>query len=498
MEQTYREGKRRKPLDVLIIGGGIVGTAVARELSRYTLTIGLAEAASDLARKTTGANSGIIHAGYDAPAGSLMAKLNVQGNQMYPKLCRDLDIPFVQNGSLVLAFTQEDQKELQTLFSRGQQNGVEGLAIVSGDEVRKREPHISQEVVEALYAPTAGVISPYEAAIAFAENAADNGVEFYLGHPVTSIAKTPEGFLVTAGGQEMTCKVLINCAGFASDEISRMAEGESLAAQARKGEYILYDKAYGDFVNHVIFQPPGKMGKGVLVTRTAEGNLLVGPSSETIYDPEDTATTQQGLDLVWNTARKSCPTLPAGGAITTFTGIRSVYGDDFYIRHSDLVPGLIQTAGICSPGLTAAPAIAKTIASLTGDLLPLEEKAEFQETREGIPVFSAMSWEEREALIRQDPAYARMVCRCETVTEGQIRRALHSPVPVWTVDGVKRRVRAGMGRCQGSFCTPRVMEIIEEETGIPFSEITKNGKGSELITGKLKETEGGASHDSKH
>ncbi len=479
-----------KQVDVLIVGGGVIGAAAARALARYKIGVALVEAESDLARGTSGANSGIVHAGYDAKPGTLMAELNVKGNAMYPELCSRLSIPFEPIGSLVLAFSDEDKAEIQRLYRRGLANGVPGLRVISADEVKSMEPNVSENVNGALYAPTAGVISPYEATIAFAENAAENGVDFYLRHPVTRIEKKDGLFYVTAGETLFVSKLLINCAGTRADAVSQMAGGEAFPAKARKGEYILYDKNMGGYVNHVLFQPPGKMGKGILVTQTAEGNLLIGPSSVDVEDPEDTATTQDGLDMVLNTARKTCPGLPGAGAITTFAGMRSVIGDDFILRYSDQVDGLLETAGICSPGLTAAPAIAEKLVSMVGEKLDLTEKEDFKDTREGIPHFAKLSWEERGRLIEQDPAYARMVCRCETVTEGQILKALRSPIPVYTLDGVKRRCRAGMGRCQGSFCTPRVMEIIERETGIPIEEITKSGPASPLVMGHLKDAIG--------
>ena len=472
--------------DVVIAGGGVIGSAIARELSRYDLKVALVEANSDLALGTSGANSGIVHAGYDAMPGTLMAELNVKGNRMYPELCKKLEIPFEPIGSLVLAFDEEDVKTIHKLYDRGITNGVPEMKILSAEEVRAMEPNVTETVLGALYAPTAGVVSPYEATIALAENAAENGVSFFLEHPVTEIRKNEEGFVVTAGGEEFCCTILINCCGVHANELSLMAGGEPFPVTGRKGEYVLYDKNLGGFVNTVLFQPPSKMGKGILVTRTAEGNMLIGPSSVDVDDIDDTATTQEGLDSVYETAKRSCPNLPAGGAITTFAGMRAVIGDDFIIRYSEKVENLLQTAGICSPGLTAAPAIAEKVAGLVGEKLELKEKETWKDTREGIPPFNKLGWEERQALIEKDPAYARMVCRCETVTEGQIVKALHSPIPVYTIDGVKRRCRAGMGRCQGSFCTPRVMEIISRESGIPFEEVSKNGPDAKLITGYLK------------
>ncbi len=473
--------------DIIIIGGGIVGAAIARELSRYELSAVLLEAREDLARGASGANSGIIHAGYDPKPGSLMAKYNVKGNQMYPEICAKLQIPFHQTGSLVLAFNEEQMKEVQRLYDRGLENGVPHMQILSGEEVHQLEPEVSEKALGALYALTAGIISPYEATIAMAENAAENGVAFRFSEQVTAIEKTEDGFVVQTNQGKLTARLIINCAGAQAGEISRMAGAENLSIQEKKGEYTLYDRNIGGFVQHVIFQTPDENGKGVLVTPTAEGNLLIGPSSDALEEPGDTATTQLGQDKIFIQAKKSCEKLPAGGAITSFAGIRAVCGEDFVIGASALVPDLIQVAGICSPGLTSAPAIAQDIAELVKVKLgSVKEKKDWKDTREAVPCVRELSWEERKTLCEKNADYGKIVCRCETVTEGEIRHVLRSAVPVYTVDGVKRRCRAGMGRCQGSFCTPRVMQIIAEEAGISLEEVRKAGKGTEIVQGYLK------------
>ncbi|MCI8633633.1 MAG: NAD(P)/FAD-dependent oxidoreductase [Lachnospiraceae bacterium] len=477
-------------LDVIIIGGGIVGAAIARELSRYELSAVLLEAREDLARGASGANSGIIHAGYDPKPGSLMAKYNVKGNQMYPELCQKLQIPFHQVGSFVLAFNEAQQKEVQRLYERGLENGVPSMQVLSGEEVRRMEPQVSEKVTAALYAPTAGIISPYEATIALAENAAENGVVFRLNEPVMSIEKTEGGFKVKTKQDTLQARLVINCAGAHAGEISKMAGAEALSIQEKKGEYTLYDRSVGGFVQRVIFQTPDENGKGVLVTPTAEGNLLIGPSSDALEEPGDTATTQAGQDKIFMQAKKSCEKLPFGGAITSFAGIRAVCGEDFVIGESAVVPAFIQVAGICSPGLTSAPAIAQDIAELVkAKLGDVKEKSSWKETREASPCVRELSWEERKALCEKDADYGKIVCRCETVTEGEIRHVLRSAVPVYTVDGVKRRCRAGMGRCQGSFCTPRVMQIIAEEAGISLEAVRKAGNGTEIVQGYLKGVE---------
>lgn len=481
-----------KDYDVIIIGGGIAGAAIARELSRYELKTALLEAREDLARGASGANSGIIHAGYDPKPGSLMARYNVAGAALYPELSQKLGFPFKPVGSLVLAFSEEEARHVEALYERGLANGVPGMKILSREEVREKEPNVSPEVVCALYASSAGVVSPYEATIAFAENAAENGVDFYLSHEVLGIRRETAGFLVETKEDSFTGRVLINAAGRYAHLISRMAGAEAFEIEEKKGEYTLYDRNLGGFVKHVIFQTPTKAGKGVLVTPTAEGNLLLGPSSDPVEAEETaTATTQAGQDKIFALGRKSCPSLPFGGAITGFAGIRAVSGEDFIIGPSQKAPGLIQVAGICSPGLTSAPAIALDVCQMALKLLEEagrhpEAKTGFIDERKPIPFVRDMSWEERAQAAKEDPDFGRIVCRCETVTEGQIKRALSSKVPVYTIDGVKRRCRAGMGRCQGSFCTPRVMELIAEAAGIPFEKVRKAGAGTEIAQGMLK------------
>ncbi len=472
--------------DILIIGGGVTGAAIARALSRYSLSVALLEAREDLARGASGANSGIVHAGYDPKPGSLMARYNVKGCAMYPALCHLLDVPYRNTGSLMLAFSKEQMQLLEKLCRRGRQNGVPNLEILGAESLRRKEPAASGEALGALYAPTAGVVSPYEMTIALAENAAENGVTVRLSEAVTAITPRQDGFSVQTTKGELTAAVLINCAGARAGQMSRMAGAEEIPMQLRRGEYTLYDRDLGHLVKHVIFQTPDANGKGVLVTPTAEGNLLLGPSSE-VLEEENTASTQSGQDFIYRLGKKSCPQLPAGGAITSFAGIRAVSGSDFVIGPSKIQPRLIQVAGICSPGLTSAPAIAEDVCDMALAYFPQAAlKPDWKAERKAAPCVREASWEEREALCAEDPDYGKIVCRCETVTEGQIRRALRSPVPVYTIDGVKRRCRAGMGRCQGSFCTPRVMQIIAEEAGIPLEAVRKAGPGTEIAQGALK------------
>lgn len=479
--------------DVVIIGGGIVGATIARELSRFAVSTVLTERREDLARGASGANSGIVHAGYDPEPGSKMAYYNVKGCAMYPQMAEELEFPYQNIGSLVVAQDEKGVQILHELYERGLENGVPGMEILNGAEALALEPNLSPETKGALLAKSAGIVSPYEATIAFAENAAVNGVKFLLGNEITAIEKTADGsFRLRGAVGDITAKVVINCAGTAAGRVSDMAGAEHFEIVEKKGEYTLYDRNLGGFVKHTIFPTPDENGKGVLVTPTAEGNLLLGPSSDPLSRDQlgDTSTTQAGQDKIFAMGRKAVPNLPFAGAITGFAGIRAVSGKDFIIGPSEKVEGFIQVSGICSPGLTSAPAIAEDVAQMALEALGVSAEAvrkpDWDGHREGIPSVRDLNWQERQALCEEDPTFGTIVCRCETVTEGQIRRALKSPIPVYTIDGVKRRVRAGMGRCQGSFCTPRVMELISEAAGVPFAEVRKAGPGTEIGQGSLK------------
>jgi glycerol-3-phosphate dehydrogenase len=476
--------------DVVIIGAGVVGTGIARELARYKLNIAVLEAGSDVAVGSSGANSGIVHAGYDCKPGTLMARLNVQGNAMFDEISRELDVPFKRNGSLVLAFNEDDISQLELLMTQGIRNGVPDLQILSGEEVLEMEPNVSSDVIAALWAPTGGITCPYGLAIAMAENAADNGVEFYFEHRVEYIEKKENGvFRIVTSRRDFAARYIVNAAGINGDVISKMAGDDSFSIHPRKGEYCLYDRKWGNTVKRTIFQPPSKMGKGVLVTPTVDGNLLVGPSAVDTDKRDDDYTSAEGLDFVYNIALKSVPSLSGDGVITVFAGLRAIAdGGDFIIRPSYKVEGFIHAAGICSPGLTAAPAIAREVAAILARLSgELEPNKAFNPLRKGIKRFRDMDWEARAQLVEEDPRYGRIVCRCETVTEGEIVEALKSKLPVNAIDAIKRRTRAGMGRCQGGFCTPRIMEIVERELGIPMECITKKGGSSRIVLGKIKD-----------
>ncbi len=434
--------------DVVIIGAGVSGCAIARELSRFQLDILVLEKEEDVCCGTSKANSGIVHAGFDAPAGSLMAKLNVAGSRAMEALSQELDFPYRRNGSLVL-MTRPDQRDaLEALLENGRKNGVEGLEILDRDALLAMEPHLSDEVLAGLYAPTGAIVCPFGLTIALAENAA----------------------------------------GVHAGDIHGFATGENMKIIPRRGEYFLMDHTVGDYVNSTVFQLPGPYGKGVLVTPTVHGNLLVGPTATDQNDPDRTATTREGLDSIREKAAHSVTDIPWRQTITSFAGLRAHRPEhEFYIQET--LPGYIDCAGIESPGLTSAPAVGELVAKIAENILKPEEKSDFCPTRKNILNPNTLSQEERSALIERKPAYGRIICRCEGITEGEILDAIHRTPGARSLDGVKRRVRAGMGRCQGGFCSPKVTAILARELGISLTEVTKSGGSSVLLTGRDKEVQ---------
>lgn len=474
--------------DIIIIGAGVTGCAVARELSRSKRKVLVVERASDLCEGTSKANSGIVHGGYDAKPGTLKAKLNIAGNQKMETLSKELDFPFRRNGSMVLCFSEEKLPELEELLARGESNGVEGLEILDRAACLKKEPNLSDEVVAALYVPTGGIVCPFNLTIALAENAAVNGVEFQLNTEVQSIQKTQKGYKVTTNQGELESKLIVNAAGVYADQFHNMVSENKIHITARKGEYCLMDKKVGSFVNATLFQLPGKYGKGILVTPTVHGNLLVGPTAVDTEDKEGINTSQDGLADVLNKASISVKNLPNRQIITSFAGLRAHEdGGDFIIKEVEDAKGFIDVAGIESPGLSCAPAIGEYVAELIQNILPAEENKEFIPTRKGIPNMEHASNEEKKALIAANPAYANVICRCEMVTEGEIVDAIKRPLGATTLDGVKRRTRAGMGRCQAGFCSPKTVEILARELKKDPAEITKCGGESTFLTGISKE-----------
>lgn len=474
--------------DVAIIGAGVVGALTARELTRYRLSVCLLEKENDVAMGASKANSGIIHGGFDPEPGTLKAKLNARGVPLLYKAAEELHVPHKNNGSMVLAFTKEEDAVINELYARGQKNGISGMAILTGAEARRLESSLSDQVTKALLVTNAGIICPYALTIAAAGNAMDNGAELYTNYAVQTIAKTADGFQIgAADGRQVTARYLVNCAGGHADTIAALVGDRSFEILPRAGEYMLLDKSAGNTVSHTIFQVPTANGKGVLVTPTADGNLLLGPTAERVQTPESTETTAAGLEAVATLARKSVPSVNTRAVITSFSGVRaSEKNGDFIIRESEQVKRLIHAAAIDSPGLSSAAAIAEYIVELLhGSGLDLQENPAFDGTREDTHAFRKLSDEEKDAFIKQNPAYGRIICRCETVSEGEILDALRRNPKATDIDGVKRRTRAGMGRCQGGFCMPYVMRLIEKETGKPMTEITKKGGSSNAVTGRL-------------
>lgn len=470
--------------DVLVIGCGVVGAATAYELSKYNLKVLILEKENDVAEGATKANSAIIHAGYDPRPGTLMARLNVRGTVLAEEICRDLDVPYKKCGSLVVAFSEEEMPTVRELYERGLENGVPGMKILTGEEVRDLEPNLSEKIVGALYAPSAAICSPWEYCLAMAETAVKNSAELRLETKVTGVEKTGGGWLVKTDRGEFETKYVVNAAGVHCGDVHNMAAEPNFEIEPARGEYYLLDKSEGKRVGMTVFQCPSKLGKGVLVSPTVHGNLIVGPNAEPA-EPDDTSTTASGLKEVSTAALRSVPGINFRDSIRNFAGVRANNNrGDFIIQWG--AEGFLDLAGICSPGLSAAPAIGEYAAELLREAgLEMVKKDSFISKRKRVR-FKELSSAEKAELIKKDPSYGRVICRCETVTEGEILACLKTPVPPKTVDGVKRRVNAGMGRCQGGFCGPRVVEILSREYGIDSSEVLQDKKGTWILSGKTK------------
>lgn len=475
--------------DVIIIGGGVAGAASARELSRYKVKACVIEKEEDVCCGTSKANSAIVHAGYDAANGSLMAKLNVRGNEMMEQLSKDLDFPFKRNGSLVICLDEEDMPNLQALYDRGVANGVKDLRILNKEEVLEMEPNIVDNVYAALYAPTAGIVCPFNMNIALAENANVNGVEFKFNTEVEDIKKVENGYEISTNQGVFKTKYVVNAAGVYADKIHNMVSEKKIHITARRGDYCLLDKTAGDHVSKTIFALPGKLGKGILVAPTIHGNLIMGPTAIDVDDKEGINTTREGLDAVLGKAGMNVKNLPYRQVITSFAGLRAHEdGHEFIIGEAEDAKGFIDCAGIESPGLTSCPAIGEMVADILREKMGLEENPDFIPTRKGILDPDTLSKEERIALIKEKPEYGNIICRCEMVTEGEILDAIHRPLGAKSLDGVKRRTRAGMGRCQSGFCSPRTMEILARECGMSMFDITKSGGNSKIVVGTNKDS----------
>ena len=471
--------------DVLIAGAGCVGSAIAWALAKYDLRVALLDRENDAGTGATRANSAISHAGFDPRPGTLMAKLNVSGSRMMEDVCRRLSVPYRRNGAMVLALSDDDCPRVRALYERGMENGVQPLSLLTGDEARALEPAISPEVRLALHAPGSAIISPWELAIDFADNAVENGVEWFPRHEVTRVEPLADGgWQVEAGGETFSTRYLVNAAGVGSDRISRAAGGLNYTMEPNKGVYYVFDKAAGSTVSHTIFQVPGPEGKGVLVSPTVHGNLIAGPNA-VACERDDCSADAGSMEYVRRVAARSVPDLNYRLAIRNFAGVRpNTDLSDFYIAVDR--PGFVNLAGIKSPGLTASPAIGVYVAELLGkDGLPLHERTDHISERKRT-TFRFLTAEQKAELIRRDPRYGRVICRCETITEGEIVEALHSPTCPPTIDAVKRRCNAGLGRCQGGFCGPRVAELICREKGIDMLRLQKDLDGSFILTEKMQ------------
>lgn len=478
--------------DVVVIGAGVVGAMITRELSKYNLNLMLVEKCGDVAMGTTKANSAIVHAGFDAEVGSLKAKLNVQGASLMAYYCNKLSVPYKNIGSLVVAYNWDDMQTIEALFERGFNNGVPNMEIISQEQLRVMEPYISEDAIGALWAPTAGIVSPYELTIAAVENAIMNGARVKRNSGVFDIEYKDEMFYLSTASGVIKAKYVINCAGVFADKIANMIGDTSFKIIPRKGEYYLLDKTEKKMVNHVLFQCPSPMGKGILVTPTAHGNVLMGPTAIDLdFDSKlDVDTTIDGLDSVKNSVRRVIPQMTTRNAITSFAGLRAHRAgenSDFLIAPSEANGRFINVAGIESPGLTAAPAIARYVGKIFCDIAPqYEKKKDFFATRPAPVRINELSPEERAKLIKKDARYGRIICRCEGITEGEIVDAIKAPCGARDVDAVKRRTRSGMGRCQGGFCGSKVVEILARELDIPMNKVTKHGNGSKILYDKTK------------
>lgn len=478
--------------DVIIIGAGITGSMTAYRLAKYNVKVAVVEAGTDVASGSTRANSAIVHAGYDAKEGTLKAKLNVRGCAMMEEIAKTLDVAYERCGSLVVGFSDKDREHIELLKKRGEANGVPGLRIVEKEELMQMEPHVSKDATCALFAPSAGIVCPYDLAFAVSENAATNGTDFYFDFKVSEIDYDGQAYTVSDGKRSLSSKYVVNAAGLYADDIARIL-GDPLPFKIipRRGEYMLLDKSEGFIASRTLFVTPSEKGKGILVSPTADGNIIVGPNANEVEDKDDTSVTVRGLMEISEGAKLITPDINLKTVITSFAGVRPTPTcGDFYIRKSEKFRNFIHAAGIESPGLASSPAIGEYVVELLKECgLDMEEREGYIKTRskEGnFKTFARMTDEEKVAAVKENPGYAKIVCRCEKITEADIVNAIHRPIPAHTVDMVKRRTRAGMGRCQGGFCRTKVAEIISRELDIPLDEVKKFGNHSNILFERTK------------
>lgn len=474
--------------DFVVIGAGVVGAMTARLFSQYEGKVCILEKESDIAMGATKANSAIVHAGFDAKYGSLKAKLNVRGSEMMQKICKDLSVSYINNGSLVIGYSDDDKTRLRELMENGIKNGVKRLEIVEGERLREIEPSLSNQAKCALYAPTGSIVCPYELTEAAIGNAMDNGADLKLGFEVVKIDKTESGYdIISVKGEKVSAKIVINAAGIYSDNVAKMVGDNNFDVHPRMGEYMLLDRECGGLVSHTIFTLPTKMGKGILVSPTVDGNLLLGPTSVDGEDKTDKKTTRPGMNMVSENAKRMVENIDLRMVITSFCGLRAVGSTGDFIINMPL-KGFVNVAGIESPGLSASPAIAEYIVDMLKENgVELKEKKDYITTRTSVKHFKNWDIDKKNAMIKNDPAFGNIICRCEGISEGEIRHAIRTNPKPHDLDGVKRRTRAQMGRCQGGFCSPYIMNLLAEELKENMESITKCGKGSYVVTEKIKE-----------
>ena len=468
--------------DAVVIGGGVIGSAIIRYLSLYNMKTLLVEKEEDISSGTTKANSGIVHAGYDPEPGTLKAKLNVKGAKMIKEESGKLHFDYKVNGAMVVSFSPNDDYKIDELYERGIKNGVEDMEIISGDEARRLEPNLSENITKCLYLKSSAIVCPFSLTQALSENAYENGAEFKFNTKVETIERIEDGYRIkTDNGLIITSNAVINAAGVYGDTINNMVSEKKLHITPRRGYYMLFDNETQGMFNSTIFQLPSSKGKGVLVTPTVHGNLMIGPNSVDIPDKDDTSTTAFDLDYISKESLRTSPSIPFRKVITSFSGLRAHEDSgDFIVGEAEDAPGFFNATGIESPGLSSSLSIGEMVARMVADRLGIEKKENPVLERKAAPRPKEMSIDERNELIKSNPSYGRIVCRCEEISEGEIIDAITRPLGARSLDGVKRRVRAGMGRCQGGFCSPKVMELIEKYASIPFDEITKNSKGSNI------------------
>lgn len=469
-----------KKHDVIIIGGGVTGATIARELSKYRLKTALVEKEEELSFGVSKSNSGIIHSAAGMSMNLLKGRLCVEGNRLMPSLSRELAVDFKEVGAIMVAFNSGELERLREIQNNCRKVGIIGTEIVNKKWLAENEPNLNPDISHCLYTPSAGILSPYRLVYALAENAAENGIEIFTSRKVLRISRRAGSFYVVTSKETFISTCIVNAAGLYADQVSKMAGLNYFTILPRKGEEYILDKKKENMVNHLIFPLPHAKTKGTLIIKTADGNPMIGPSAEETGDKQDLSTSDAGLDRVLKNAQKLMPWIKKEDIIAYFAGLRPVVEEDFIIKHEDNLPGFINVAGIQSPGLTAAPAIAKMVKNLIEkNCFRLEKKKIFRKYRKKNVHLFAIPLSKTKNLIKREPAYGDIVCRCELVSAMEIREAVKQGAG--TLDGVKFRTRAGAGRCHGSFCTIRVMKILSKELGMPLEKITKRGKGTEII-----------------